>query len=193
MKADYPAAQSMDTTWFAVDRDGHVGVFISNENGAVPSVLQDANPDEMFELLTGPDGEMLFDFNLIREEAARRGIFSYEYDDLSEIPFQAGYPRARRPETPLHVDQMPPRLRNLAKKIRLDRVSFPNADRVQPVEHFECMVWGGEEEVAYLAADGVTVRPIPGREDRFAAFCEEVRRDMPDLAEHLRFEGADES
>jgi hypothetical protein len=33
---DYPAAHSMDTTWFAVDKDGHVGCFDSGEAGAVP-------------------------------------------------------------------------------------------------------------------------------------------------------------
>jgi hypothetical protein len=34
--ADFPAAHSMDTHWFAVDRDGHVGIFDSGEAGAVP-------------------------------------------------------------------------------------------------------------------------------------------------------------
>src|SRR5215470_3696098 len=34
---DFPAAHSMDATWFAVDRDGHVGVFDSGEPGAVPT------------------------------------------------------------------------------------------------------------------------------------------------------------
>lgn len=36
MASDFPAAHSMDTTWFAVDRDGHVGEFSSWEAGAVP-------------------------------------------------------------------------------------------------------------------------------------------------------------
>jgi len=36
MDADFPAAHSMDTTWFAVDRDGHVGCFDSEEPGPVP-------------------------------------------------------------------------------------------------------------------------------------------------------------
>lgn len=33
---DYPAAHSMDTEWFAVDRNGHVAFFCSGEAGAVP-------------------------------------------------------------------------------------------------------------------------------------------------------------
>jgi hypothetical protein len=34
---DYPAAHSMDTMWFAVDRDGNVAAFDSAEGGAVPN------------------------------------------------------------------------------------------------------------------------------------------------------------
>lgn len=34
---DFPAAHSMDTTWFAIDRDGHVAVFASGEAGCVPT------------------------------------------------------------------------------------------------------------------------------------------------------------
>lgn len=34
--SDFPAAHSMDTTWFAIDRDGHVAVFESGEAGCVP-------------------------------------------------------------------------------------------------------------------------------------------------------------
>jgi hypothetical protein len=37
MSDDFPAAHSMDTCWFAVDRDGHLAVFDSGEEGAVPT------------------------------------------------------------------------------------------------------------------------------------------------------------
>jgi hypothetical protein len=37
MEADFPASHSMDTRWFAVDREGHVACFDSGEAGAVPS------------------------------------------------------------------------------------------------------------------------------------------------------------
>lgn len=33
---DFPAAHSMDTHWFAIDNDGNVGVFWSDEGGAIP-------------------------------------------------------------------------------------------------------------------------------------------------------------
>ncbi len=45
-EAEYPAAHSMDTTWFAVDRDGFVAYFESGEAGAVPSeALTDQEED----------------------------------------------------------------------------------------------------------------------------------------------------
>jgi hypothetical protein len=36
MGEDFPAAHSMDTVWFAIDKDGHVASFWSGESGAVP-------------------------------------------------------------------------------------------------------------------------------------------------------------
>ncbi len=40
MSADFPAAHSMDTEWFAVDDQGQVALFYSGEAGAVPKVYQ---------------------------------------------------------------------------------------------------------------------------------------------------------
>lgn len=36
---NYPAAHSMDTTWFAVDAEGSIAIFDTGEGGAVPEVL----------------------------------------------------------------------------------------------------------------------------------------------------------
>jgi len=33
---DFPAAHSMDSTWYAIDRDGHVAVFVTGESGCMP-------------------------------------------------------------------------------------------------------------------------------------------------------------
>ena len=42
MSADFPAAHSMDTDWFAVDAYGRVGVFLSHEAGAMPLAFRDS-------------------------------------------------------------------------------------------------------------------------------------------------------
>ncbi|RFB78879.1 hypothetical protein [Methylovirgula sp. 4M-Z18] len=38
--ADYPAAHSADSTWFAVDADGHVGVFETGPEGMMPNSIE---------------------------------------------------------------------------------------------------------------------------------------------------------
>jgi len=45
---DFPAAHSMDTTWFAIDRDGNLALFDSGEAGAVPeeTVADQGSPFE---------------------------------------------------------------------------------------------------------------------------------------------------
>src|SRR5499433_3267873 len=51
---DFPAAHSMDAIWFAVDRDGHIGVFDSGEAGAVPAEVNNTigqSDDEVLEAL----------------------------------------------------------------------------------------------------------------------------------------------
>lgn len=54
---DYPAAHSMDTSWFAIDEAGHVAVFDSGEDGAVPfaalSLGGAGNPDPEAEQILG--------------------------------------------------------------------------------------------------------------------------------------------
>src|SRR5438105_611048 len=64
MDADFPAAHSMDSCWFAVDRDGHVGYFSTGEAGAMPAVgvTEDAADELLTRLLeTLPRGEAIHD------------------------------------------------------------------------------------------------------------------------------------
>jgi hypothetical protein len=44
---DFPAAHSMDTTWFAIDADGYVGIFNSSEGGAIPNDLTRIDNDRI--------------------------------------------------------------------------------------------------------------------------------------------------
>ena len=64
MDADFPAAHSMDSCWFAVDRDGHVGYFRTGEAGAMPydGVTGEA-AERLVARLAGaaPPAEVIFD------------------------------------------------------------------------------------------------------------------------------------
>ena len=52
-KVDFPAGHSMDTEWFAVDRDGNIAVFKSWSEGAVPiDIERDTHRLELFEKYT---------------------------------------------------------------------------------------------------------------------------------------------
>jgi hypothetical protein len=202
MEADYPAAHSMDTTWFAADRDGHVGVFSTNAKGAIPgippdedlfeAILLQAGVEELISLLAGgriSAGRYSEDYF---RHVTRLGLFCYSHRDYWEVDLQGDYQLIRPPETPLHVDSLPPRFRKLARQNRLSRVHFPDTESVQPLEHFACRFFPDEDAVAavaYVASDGVTLRPVPGREGEFAAFCEALWRDHPEQMAEFRFEG----
>lgn len=56
---DFPAAHSMDTSWFAVDEDGHVALLESGEDGAVPKGVQDHGFDIWESLCVGA-GELMW-------------------------------------------------------------------------------------------------------------------------------------
>jgi hypothetical protein len=203
MEPDYPAAHSMDTFWYAVDKEGHVGVFFTGENGHLPSVpagpFQDTDLMEFVRQLRGgaprgddeeEDEDEEFDWDAVVGEAAERGLFVYEYDE-EELPVAAPYGIMAEPKAPLHADQLPPRLRKLCKQVRFDKVTFPGSEHVQPAEHVKCDFWS-DEEVAYLASDGKTIRPLPGKEKRFADFVAEFRNDFPKEAKKFRFEGGED-
>jgi len=52
---DFPAGHSMDTEWFAVDKDGNIAVFDSSDEGAVPiETWEEQLWIELFEKYTSP-------------------------------------------------------------------------------------------------------------------------------------------
>ena len=78
-QVDFPAAHSMDTTWFAVDREGHVGVFDSGEPGAVPKKVDtsigqdDGAVEEALESLPAT-GQPTFALSAVFHPGLRSGI-----------------------------------------------------------------------------------------------------------------------
>jgi hypothetical protein len=181
----------MDTTWFAMDGQGHVACFRSGENGHVPEPApadEDLGLDTLDELWalrhgSGSSEERPTYFHPV--DIVGLGLFLYDYGGGYD-PI-GPYSRGAAPEQPLHVDQVPPHLRELFKRVRFEGDRFEEAELVQPLEQCACVYWYEDDRVAYLCADGVTVRPIPGREGRFGEFCERYRAENPDEAQRLRF------
>jgi hypothetical protein len=188
MEVDYPAAHSMDTYWFAIDERGQVAVFDTDENGHVPAGLPNNFLDgeywgvlEHLRLCAGAvDG--------LPEQWGNGGVSVYDYDD-DYGGLLRHYKRTFQPAVPLHVDQLPFSLRVLLRSVTFAGLRFDQAEAIQPVEFIACQFYSPGYQVAYLSSDGVTVRPVPGREGEFAEFVRRYRERHPELAERLRFEG----
>jgi hypothetical protein len=187
MEFDYPAAHSMDTVWYAVDDAGHVAAFLTGENGSVPDgagpwrLLLDLHA-RTFQ--TDPNAHPDWD-----EAAASLGVFKYGYND--EMPLGYVEPRYRRevaPDSPLHVDQLPPDFRKEWKRLQFPGVRFDAAEYLQPYEFFRCTSYDVDAS-GYLSGDGTTIRPIPGTEEDFAEAIAGWREEWPDAAAGYRFEG----
>jgi hypothetical protein len=183
MGEDFSAAHSMDTEWFAVDRDGQVALFISGENGSVADAAADINVDDVLRALGGNWTEdMEDDWDVQLPELARLGLHVYQ-DDTEW--FSGPYVRTHRPERPLHVDQLPPQLREQVKEVRYDDLRFADKGVLQPCDHAEGHAWG----LGYLAEDRKTVRPVPGKEEKYREYIERLRRDHPDVLKDFQIEG----
>jgi hypothetical protein len=177
MDADFPAAHSMDTTWFAIDREGHVASFWSGERGAVPIAALEARLSRNIHI----DAEVA---RLLRlEEVARTGpyefntsvlgLFAYTHagrfensrlvEDVLWLARELGwlwisgpYARCAVPAQPLHCDQFPPALRHFLKSVRFESLSFADEQAIQPAELAVC----ASEQSAYLTLAGERV-PFP--------------------------------
>ena len=53
MDDDFPAAHSMDSCFFAIDRDGHVAVFATLEAGALPEDALAGDPHQVCQQFIG--------------------------------------------------------------------------------------------------------------------------------------------
>jgi hypothetical protein len=106
---DYPAAHSMDTTWFAVDRDGHVAVFESSEGGAVP---ENALSDQQGAI--DPFAEI--------QSCAATSELIYALEDL-QSPLSTE--RHARPQKPYRPAKTPGFLEKLIAKFKSAQVESP--------------------------------------------------------------------
>jgi hypothetical protein len=175
MEPDYPAAHSTDASWYAVDKNGNVALFITGAGGAIPN---SAYSPEGAEYLDEIDPEEREELGLAEDLPADqlpddKHVFHYETRNLDEC-LADRYERRRVPKKPLHIDQLPPRVRAAIEKVCFESLDFSNTKVFQPVELTECATW----DPAYLAGDGKSVKPVPGREREYAQFVNDFRGDL---------------
>jgi hypothetical protein len=174
MSEDYPAAHSMDTTWFAVDAAGHVGLFNTGENGHAPAGEENDVQSELWNLYLIPEEQEAGDWWNPRELCALAGVYYFDYDE--EYDPIGPYDRSVVPGSPLHIDQLPPDLRQRMAQVRFEKVRFSETRYIQPIEHVACESW----ESAYLDVNCQRIRPIPGKEADYAAHFHQYSAD-PDF------------
>jgi len=90
---------------------------------------------------------------------ARFGVYSYGHlwgDDVA-----GPYGREELPLRPIHVDELPPDLRQAVRRARFDRLCFAQTPHIQPAEWIPCDFF--EPKAGYIASDGVTHKPRPRR------------------------------
>lgn len=195
MDADFPAAHSMDTEWFAIDALGHVAIFLTGEDGHAPE--HSATDDGLLGIiwrLFNPEKDEEQRFQVYEDAGATAtslGLFFYNYG--IEFDPIGTYARESKPIAPLHVDQLPPQFRERCRAVCFRELNFFDTPVIQPLECWNCVYWYEEDRVAYVASDQQTVRPIRGMEHRLAEYVEQLRRKNPELAAKYRFEKPGES
>jgi len=190
IEGDYPAAHSMETIWYAVDEAGHVAAVMTGESGQLP---EGAGANRLLDDLYA----RTFRTNPMayvepHQAAARLGVFLYAHYEAKPLGnVEDRYRVEQVPDRPLHIDQLPPDLRTAWKQFRLPGLRFSESEFLQPYEFFPCSSYD-VDAVAYLAPDGKTIRPIPGREELFRAAVAGWREELPDVVAQYQFEGVDD-
>ena len=205
MDADYPAAHSMDTHWFAVDKDGHVGLFSTGEVGHYPKRATTEHKMPLSQLVTAlsgatptggseeeDDDEWDRDFE---EELRRHGFFSYHYLEDYDAPegLIDRYTRRGKPRRPLHLDALPPKLRKACGQVRFEAVCFGEAKQLQPLDFTPCEIYAEDDQVAYLSGNGKTVKPVPGKKREYELFCQLSAEELRSARKGVRIEGLDDA
>jgi hypothetical protein len=138
-----PAAHSMDTTWFAVDDDGHVAAFDSGERGGVPAAATQNTADVAELGALRPF--VIEDEGWSRElyESDDPGPFSSGFYEFShEVDFRETallYVRTTRPLIAAHIDELPASVQ--AQCLAMPGVRFEEHPVLQPLDRFAGSTW----------------------------------------------------
>ena len=193
---DYPAAHSMDSTWFAVDADGNIAVFDTGEGGCVPegdfplggeagsyefepsdllarAMIARARTDERLAALLPDNVEELeklageIDFEERDMLLRHLGVWTYDCEE----PVAAPYLRRGDVRSPLRLDDLDPETRTRFSRASLP-VRFAESPRLAPGEHAAVFAWSA----FWLDLEGKPHPTENGRDD----YEEEVREYLED-------------
>jgi hypothetical protein len=180
----------MDSTWFAVDQKGQVGLFCTGEGGFAPSGVSDPPFADILEMLRALGAKEPFEDWVAACGEGGFYVFDYAYPPTGlEENVLAPYWASHAPARPLHVDQLPARARGWCSEIRFSTGTFA-AGQFQPIEHVSCE-WNAwvADACAYLNADQTVLRPIPGLEEEYRELLENCADELTEGLQGVRVEG----
>src|SRR5262249_10191179 len=120
-----------------------------------------------------------FDMQEAFQSAGDRGLYVYEVISW-ECDFLDTYQRVAVPKRPLHLDQLPPKLRQNFAKCALPTTDFAMEEELQVVALVACdLYW--DEAVGCFAPGHKEIRPIPGKEKEYQAALRSLRQENPDF------------
>ena len=104
---DFPAAHSMDTRWFAIDRDGHVALFDSGEGGAVPETAGNedggfASTERLLGELGATKSELEDVLAVEPDRLGELGLYFYSCDGGMAEPYE----RIMAPDQPVASERV---------------------------------------------------------------------------------------
>jgi len=131
----------MDFSWLAVDRDGHVAWLVTFGSAVLPPwVEKDADAFDNVEssLRRLPEQGAASSSETSRYiqewvEAARRGVFGYDWEVHS-----GPYRIVATPKAPLEVSGLPSALASLARRTRFEHLCFQESPRLQVSDIVAC-------------------------------------------------------
>lgn len=149
MEADFPAAHSMDSEWFAVDQEGNIAIFETQEAGIIPDTAEGADQGSVYGVLDQfssafnlPEFHDMDDEVLTDERLNILGVFHYVHDDYQGEPYDRRYV----PRNPRKLKDLPAELQSIFGSVRFVDFKFSEMPQIFPRRYFACIGWGDDLE-----------------------------------------------
>ena len=171
---DFPAAHSMDSEWFAVDKDGFIAMLTTNEEGAMPmSEEQGDGTDQLNEIASAmgctlaqdawgsgqPESVGVYNFHWMLGEGPNVDEDAWLDQEEGDGPVMP-YKREAVPEKPIRISDLPASIqRNLGKYV-FKNISFKDCEWLQPALYVPCQFWTSRDfsDVELITETGEIVK-----------------------------------
>jgi hypothetical protein len=148
-----------DYEWYAVDASGHVAVFTTAGIGPIPisvltaRLLADSFAEAVWKMPAKGRATMLVSLPTPDDyiHFASRGFFAYDWSDVHRAAWKTHrYEMQSRPDTPIHVSELPEQFQSLLRRTAFVDVSFADSRKIDVVGYFDCESAAPDEKPSFL-------------------------------------------